>query len=286
MNRAQRAGPRPATVHLVGAGPGAADLLTLRAARVIAQAELILCDDLVDPEVLALRPPGCRVLRVGKRGGCPSADQRFIHRVMLREARSGTRVVRLKGGDPFVFGRGGEEADALRAGGVTVEVVPGLTAGIAGPAAVGVPVTDRRCAPGVALVTGHVRPGGAEPDWAALVASRLTLVIYMGVARCAELASRLQAAGMPPGTPAAVVSAAHTPRQRHARCTLGTLVATVEQQVLASPAVLVLGDVAALGLAACPEAADAPGHPALAGCPAVDQRARRRATQKVAPCGP
>ncbi len=240
---------RPATVQLVGAGPGSPDLLTLRAVRAIAQAQLILCDDLVDPEVLSHRSPGCRVLRVGKRGGCPSADQRFIHGVMVREARRGTRVVRLKGGDPFVFGRGGEECDALREAGIPVDVVPGLTAGLAGPAAIGVPVTDRRHAPGVALVTGHAREGGVEPDWAALVRSGLTLVIYMGVARCAELAARLAAAGMAADMPAAVVSAAHTARQRHARCTLGTLVATVQTQGLASPAVLVLGAVAQLGQA-------------------------------------
>jgi len=239
--------PAPPTVHLVGAGPGSPDLLTLRAVRAIAQAQLILCDDLVDPEVLAHRAPDCRVLMVGKRGGCPSADQRFIHGVMVREAKAGTRVVRLKGGDPFVFGRGGEECDALRAAGIAVEVVPGLTAGIAGPAAIGVPVTDRRHAPGVALITGHAREGGREPDWAALVASGLTLVIYMGVARCADLAARVMAAGMRANMPAAVVSAAHTPQQRHARCTLGTLAATVVVQGLASPAVIVLGEVAALG---------------------------------------
>ena len=252
---------RPPTVLLVGAGPGSPDLLTLRAVRAIAQAQLILCDDLVDPQVLDEHAaPGCRVLWVGKRGGCPSADRRFIHGVMVREALSGTRVVRLKGGDPFVFGRGGEECDALREAGIGVEVVPGLTAGIAGPAAIGVPVTDRRHAPGVALVTGHAREGGAEPDWAALVKSGLTLVIYMGVARCAELATRLAAAGMPAQMPPAVISAAHTPRQRSARCTLATLADTVAAEGLASPAVLVLGPVAALG-------AEAPDEPLAAALP-------------------
>lgn len=250
--------PLSATVYLVGAGPGSPDLLTLRAVRAIAQAQLILCDDLVDPEVLSHKAPGCRVLKVGKRGGCPSADQRFIHGVMVREALQGTRVVRLKGGDPFVFGRGGEECDALRDAGVAVEVVPGLTAGIAGPAAIGVPVTDRRHAPGVALVTGHAREGGVEPDWTALVASGLTLVIYMGVARCTELAAKLAAAGMAADTPAAVVSAAHTAQQRHARCTLGTLADTVRAEGLASPAVLVLGAVAHLGQALAQAPLDLP----------------------------
>ncbi len=266
----------PTTVHLVGAGPGSPDLLTLRAVRVIQQAQLILCDDLVDPEVLEHKAPGCRVLMVGKRGGCPSADQRFIHGVMVREALQGTRVVRLKGGDPFVFGRGGEECDALREAGVHVEVVHGLTAGIAGPAAIGVPVTDRRHAPGVALVTGHAREGGVEPDWAALVRSGLTLVIYMGVARCAELVVRLAAAGMAADMPAAVVSGAHTARQRHARCTLGSLVDTVQGQGLVSPAVLVLGAVAHLGQAldgaATLEAAGLPLAPPVPPAPGLLQR--------------
>jgi uroporphyrin-III C-methyltransferase len=235
--------PRPPTVQLVGAGPGSPDLLTLRAVRAIAQAQLILCDDLVDPEVLAHKAPGCRVLMVGKRGGCPSADQRFIHGVMVREALQGTRVVRLKGGDPFVFGRGGEECDALREAGIHVEVVPGLTAGIAGPAAIGIPVTDRRHAPGVALVTGHAQDGGRGPDWAALARSGLTLVIYMGVSRLGATVQALRDGGLAADTPAAMVCAAHTPRQRQVVATLGTLDDEVARHGLASPAVVVIGSV-------------------------------------------
>jgi uroporphyrin-III C-methyltransferase len=235
------------TVTLVGAGPGAADLLTVRAVRALRRATVVLTDDLVDPEALRWLRKGTRVVPVGKRGGCASTPQAFIHRLMVAEALKGERVVRLKGGDPFVFGRGGEEADTLRAAGIEVEVVSGLTAGIAGPAAIGIPVTDRRCTPGVALVTGHAKPGGAGPDWAALAKSGLTLVVYMATRQVAEVVAPLLHAGMAADTPAAVVSAAHTERQRHARCTLATLAATMAAGGLASPAVLVIGAVAALG---------------------------------------
>lgn len=182
-------------VALVGAGPGDPELLTLRALRRLQAADVVLSDDLVDARVLALIGPQTRLLRVGKRGGCISTDQRFIEELMIREARVGARVVRLKGGDPFVFGRGGEEADALRAAGLAVEIVSGLTAGIAGPAAAGIPVTDRRCTPGVALVTGHSGEGGRAPDWAALARSGLTLVVYMGVARCEQIVAALREGG-------------------------------------------------------------------------------------------
>ena len=236
-----------ARVWLVGAGPGDPELLTVRAARLIAQAEVLLVDDLVDRRVLALADPAARVLAVGKRGGCISTSQRFIHELMLREARAGHRVVRLKGGDPFVFGRGGEEMDALRAAGVSVEVVPGITAGIAAPASIGIPVTDRRCAPGVAFVTGHTQDGDAGADWAALAASRLTLVVYMGVSHAAQIAQALIDGGRAPDTPAAAISAAHTPRQRHLRATLATLPALLVAHGIQSPAILVIGEVAALG---------------------------------------
>ncbi|RZU02199.1 uroporphyrinogen-III C-methyltransferase [Rivibacter subsaxonicus] len=236
-----------ARVWLVGAGPGDPELLTVRAARLIAQAEVLLVDDLVDRRVLELASPEARVLAVGKRGGCVSTSQRFIHTLMIREARAGHRVVRLKGGDPFVFGRGGEEVDALRAEGIEVEVVPGITAGIAAPAAVGIPVTDRRCAPGVAFVTGHTQDGGAGADWSALAASRLTLVVYMGVAHAAAIAQALVEGGRAPDTPAAAISAAHTPQQRQVRATLATLASALAAHGVKSPAILVIGEVAALG---------------------------------------
>jgi uroporphyrin-III C-methyltransferase len=256
-------------VALVGAGPGDPELLTLRALKRIEAADVVLADDLIDPRVLALVQG--RLLRVGKRGGwdklapgqpllanprgvsqppwerpgggCISTDQAFIHALMVREASAGHRVVRLKGGDPFVFGRGGEEVDALHEAGLEVEVVSGLTSGIAGPAALGIPVTDRRHSPGVILVTGHPGEGRREPDWAALARSGLTLVIYMGVARCGEITEKLHAAGLPGDTPAAVISAAHTPEQRQAITTLAELPFCLQREGLKSPALLVVGDV-------------------------------------------
>ena len=253
MNRnlsPSEAAARP-TVTLIGAGPGDPELLTLKAVKALRRATVALVDDLVHPGVLRYLRRSTRVVPVGKRGGCRSTPQAFIHKLMVAEALKGERVVRLKGGDPFVFGRGGEECDALRAAGIEVQVISGLTAGIAGPAAIGIPVTDRRHAPGVALVTGHARHDregeGAGPDWAALARSGLTLVIYMGVTRAETLMAQLLEAGLPADKPAAVISAAHTEQQRHLRCTLGTLVDALARERLASPAVLVIGDVAALG---------------------------------------
>jgi uroporphyrin-III C-methyltransferase len=239
--------PQHHPVCLVGAGPGDPELLTLRALKRIEAADVVLADDLIDPRVLAMVRG--RLLRVGKRGGCISTDQQFIHALMVREALAGHRVVRLKGGDPFVFGRGGEEVDALREAGLEVEVVSGLTSGIAGPAAIGVPVTDRRHSPGVILVTGHPGEGRQEPNWTALAQSGLTLVIYMGVARCADLQQRLLAGGLSAQLPVAVVSRAHTLQQRHALTTLGDLPACLQREQLGSPALLVVGDVAALACA-------------------------------------
>ncbi len=242
-------GPLARKVHavsLVGAGPGDPELLTVRALKRLQQADVVLTDDLVDPRVLACLPASARVLRVGKRGGCVSTEQRFIHELMIREARAGARVVRLKGGDPFVFGRGGEEADALREAGMAVEVVNGVSAGLAAPASVAVPITDRRCTPGVAFVTGHNGEHGRAPDWAALAQSRLTLVIYMGLSRAAFIASALQAGGLSADTPAVAISAAHTPHQRDCFSTLGHLAADIALAQLPSPALLVIGEVVAL----------------------------------------
>ncbi len=231
------------TVTLIGAGPGDPELLTIKAVKALQRASVALVDDLVHPGVLEHLPPNARIIHVGKRGGCASTPQAFIHQLMIREANSGERVVRIKGGDPFVFGRGGEECDALRAAGLTVEVISGLTAGIAGPASIGIPVTDRRFASGVALVTGHAKDGGRGSDWAALARSGLTLVVYMGVARVEAIVSALIDGGLCSATPVAVVSAAHTPQQRHAVTTLVALADTVEHEQLASPALLVIGDV-------------------------------------------
>ena len=236
-------------VSLVGAGPGDPELMTRKAWARLMQAELVLVDELVDRRILAELPAHARVLQVGKRGGCASTEQGFIHGLMIRSARQGLRVVRLKGGDPFVFGRGGEEMDALQAAGIEVEVINGLSAGLAGPASVGISVTDRRCAPGVALVTGHNGEGGRAPDWAALARSGLTLVVYMGVSRCAEIVAALMEGGLAADTPVAVISAAHTERQREAFGVLALLPALVAAEGLGSPAVLVIGEVTAMAQA-------------------------------------
>ncbi|HEY6136117.1 MAG TPA: uroporphyrinogen-III C-methyltransferase [Rubrivivax sp.] len=255
MNSAPDRTPR---VTLVGAGPGDPELLTVKAIKALRSATLLLVDDLVGDGVLRYVRRSARVVWVGKRGGCVSTPQAYIHKLMIAEARRGERVVRLKGGDPFVFGRGGEECDALRAAGIEVDVVSGLTAGIAGPAAIGVPVTDRRYTHGVVLVTGHAGPDGDGPDWDALARCGLTLVIYMGVARLPLLVDALLRGGLHADTPTAIITAAHTPRQRHALCTLAGLQDTVEREGLASPAILVLGDV----VQAAPMLAQAP-MPAL-----------------------
>ncbi len=230
-------------VTLVGAGPGDPELLTIKAVRALRRATLVLIDDLVSDGVLRYVRRSARTIHVGKRGGCASTPQAFIERLMIAAAKRGERVVRLKGGDPFVFGRGGEECAALRDAGVEVEVINGLTAGIAAPAAIGIPVTDRRFAHGVALVTGHASSAGDGPDWHALVQSGLTLVIYMGVASLPAIVDALSVAGMAPQTPVAVVCCAHTKAQRQAVCTLATVADTLTREGLVSPAIVVVGDV-------------------------------------------
>jgi uroporphyrin-III C-methyltransferase len=233
-------------VKLVGAGPGAADLLTIRALRAIEWASVLLVDDLVSPEVVALASPQARVVKVGKRGGCRQTPQAFIERLMVRCARAGERVVRLKGGDPFIFGRGGEELQTLRAHGIEVEVINGITAGLAGPTSLGVPLTHREHAQGVVLLTGHQQPGGVPTDWAAVsqAAARMhwTLVIYMGVRELPAIEAGLRQ-GLGDDTPVAVVQHATLERQRHAVSVLSDLSALVGREGLGSPSVVVVGDV-------------------------------------------
>ena len=232
-------------VTLVGAGPGDPELLTIKAVRAIRRATVLLVDDLVGAGVLRHARRSARIVHVGKRGGCRSTPQAFIERLMLTEAQRGERVVRLKGGDPFVFGRGGEEAAHLRGAGIAVEVVNGITAGLAAATAIGAPLTHRDHAHGVIFVTGHARGADAALHWptlAAAAAQGLTLVIYMGVALLPELQAGLLAA-LPPATPAAVVQHASLPQQRQVVTTLAGLVAAVEREGLGSPAIIVVGDV-------------------------------------------
>jgi len=243
-------------VTLVGAGPGDPELLTLKALKALQAATVVLVDDLVSPEIVAHAPKTARVVHVGKRGGCKSTPQAFIEKLMLMAAREGEQVVRLKGGDPFIFGRGGEEVEHLRAAGVTVEVINGITSGLAAATSLGVPLTHRDHAQGVLFITGHAQSGADAPDWKTLAATahqaRLTLVIYMGVSSAARIEQDLLA-GLPAHTPVAIVQHASLPDQRQAVTTLGELAATIARESLASPSVIVVGDVvggvAALGAA-------------------------------------
>ena len=235
----------PGKVWLVGAGPGDPELLTLKAVRVLRTADAVLVDDLVDRRVLAHVRRGARVIEVGKRGGCKSTPQAFIEKLMVRYARCGAIVVRLKGGDPFIFGRGGEEAAALAAAGIPVEVISGITAGIAAPAALGIPVTHRDVARGVTFLTGHARDG-TKPDWSALRATGTTLVIYMGVKRVAALVSGMLDAGFPADTPACAIRNGTLETQAEVVTTLAALPAAAAAAQLDSPAILVVGEVVSL----------------------------------------
>ena len=231
-------------VYLIGAGPGAADLITLRAARILGLADVVLIDDLVDRAVLAHCAAAVRIVAVGKRAGCRSTPQDFIQRLMLRYARQGHSVARLKGGDPLVFGRGGEEIAFLERHGIRVEVVSGLTAGLTVPAAIGIPVTHRDCAHGVTFITGHTRSGG-EPDWGALARLTTTLVIYMGLSRIESIAKQLVAHGMRADMPAAVIEQGTLSAQRHVVTRLESLARAVREAQLEAPALIVIGDVVA-----------------------------------------
>lgn len=241
-------------VWLIGAGPGDVELLTLKAVRALGEADVVLIDDLVNRQVLRYAKAGARVIEVGKRGGCRSTPQAFIDRKMVQFAHAGSTVARVKGGDPYVFGRGGEEVAMLATHGIACEVVPGISAGIAAAAAVGVPVTRRDAAHGVALVTGHPRAGEAV-DWSALAKSGLTLVIYMGIARCERIVAALIAGGLDGNTPACVIENATRTNQRNISTCLGTLAQAVRDHGICSPAILVIGKVAAYARVSTQQAA-------------------------------
>lgn len=232
-----------AKVWLVGAGPGDPELLTLKAVRALGEADVVLIDDLVNSAVLQ-HCPGARVIAVGKRGGCRSTPQAFIHRLMLRYARQGHCVVRLKGGDPCIFGRGGEEAQWLREHGIEVELVNGITAGLASATSCDISLTLRGVARGVTLLTAHTQDD-SPLDWQALAQGGTTLVIYMGVAKLTEIGEQLRAAGMPDRTPVAMIENASLPEQRECRSMLGNMQQDALDFGLKSPAILVIGAVAA-----------------------------------------
>ncbi|WP_254453508.1 uroporphyrinogen-III C-methyltransferase [Siccirubricoccus sp. G192] len=232
-------------VHLVGAGPGDPDLLTVRARRLVETAEAVVFDRLVAEEILALVPPDALRLDVGKAPGQHRMTQPEINALLVDLARSGLSVVRLKGGDPFTFGRGGEEAEYLRRHGITVEVVPGVTSAAGCAAAIGVPLTHRGLAHGVRYVTGHCQDGGAlDLDWAGLADPDTTLIVYMGFAQIGGIAERLVAAGLPETTPVAAVQSGTTPRQRHMLATLGSIGETAA--LAGGPVLFIIGRVVAL----------------------------------------
>lgn len=237
---------RVGTVTLVGAGPGDPELLTIKAMKAIQTATVLMVDDLVNPEIVAMASPKARVVHVGKRGGCKSTPQSFIEKLMITAANEGETVVRLKGGDPFIFGRGGEEVESLQAAGIRVSVINGITSGLAAVTSLNLPLTHREYAHGVVFVTGHAKPGDTGTDWRALAATayqaKLTLVIYMGISGVARIQDELLD-GLPGDTPVAVIQNVSLPTQRHTTCLLANLQTTVLQESFASPSVIVVGDV-------------------------------------------
>ncbi len=238
---------RAGVVYLVGAGPGDPGLMTARSLELIATADVVFYDRLIPPGALDGARADAELVYVGKQPGVPSVPQEEIGARMVEAARAGRSVVRLKGGDPFVFGRGGEEGEALRAAGVEFEVVPGVTAGVAATAYAGIPVTHRDDASAVAFVTGHEDPEKTESalDWEALARFPGTLVFYMGVKRLAENAAALIAAGRDAEQPAAAIERGAWPGQRTVEATLGTIADAVEREGIGAPALIVVGPVAA-----------------------------------------
>lgn len=248
------------TVYLVGAGPGDPDLLTLRAMSLLARADVIVHDRLVDHRILASAAPWAELVDVGKTPGSPRNSQDEINALLVDRGQRSETVVRLKGGDPFVFGRGGEEAEVLRANGIAVEVVPGVSSSIAAPAAAGIPVTMRGVASGVTIVTAHQDPnangdatGESRLDWGALARAGTTLVILMGAARARLVAARLIAGGMRADMPVAVITSATCPDQQIVRTTLAAL----GDQPVRNPSTIVVGEVAALDVTAAASLATA-----------------------------
>ena len=255
--------PRQGRVTLVGAGPGDPDLLTLKALRALGRADVVLHDKLVDPRVLDLARRDARRVDVGKRCGRHPMSQAAINALLVREVRAGAHVVRLKGGDPFVFGRGGEELEALRAAGAEVEVVPGITAALAVAAGLGVPLTHRGTAQALHLITAH----GAEDelpahDWRALAESAGTLAVYMGARTLRRVAAALLDAGMAASTPAVAVESASQPGERRIPGTLGTIAGAVAAAKVDGPTLVLIGPVVALAGAAAAPASAAGRHAA------------------------
>ena len=267
-----RSGPLPGHVYLVGAGPGDPELLTLRGAQLVSKAECIVYDNLVSPDIVAMADSLAEKVYVGKKAADHTLPQSQINALLVDRARKGLKVVRLKGGDPFIFGRGGEEMEALMAAGIKVEVVPGVTAAAGIAAYAGIPLTHRDYAQSVVFATGFLKDGALDLDWPVLARTGQTLVIYMGVSRLGEICAQLLEHGLPPDTPAAVIERGTTPRQKVAVGNLSTLVERVQALAIRPPALTVVGGVVGLypRLAwfepSAVESGDALSHP---GCIAV-----------------
>ena len=233
-------------MYLVGAGPGDPELLTVKAVRLISTADVVVHDGLVDDAIMALINPSARLISVAKRRSRHSVPQDGINDILVREAKIGQVIVRLKGGDPFIFGRGGEEVEHLREVGIEVNIINGITSGLAAITSLGAPLTHREHAHGVVFVTGHAKPGDQGTDWRQLAATardaKLTLVIYMGVSG-AEMIQRELLTGLPANTPVAIIENASLPHQRQALTQLSDLTQTLQETGLKSPSVLVVGDV-------------------------------------------
>jgi len=238
----------PATVFLVGAGPGDPELLTLRAARLIGGADVIVHDGLVSREILALAPDDAELISVAKQRSRHSMPQEAINALLVDLAREGRKVIRLKGGDPFIFGRGGEEVEACRAAGVPVEIVPGISAAIGAAAQAQLPLTHRDAASAVTFVAGQCK-GLSEQDWSGLAGHGRTLVIYMGVATAADIADKLIADGVSPAMPVAVIENGTRADARILRTLLTDLGDMVARETVKSPALIVVGDVASHAIA-------------------------------------
>ncbi len=268
-----RPGPVPGTVYLVGAGPGDPELLTLRGARMVEGADVLVYDNLVSPAILDMASAGAERVYVGKKASDHTLPQNQINRLLIDLARAGKRVVRLKGGDPFVFGRGGEEMEELVEAGVPVEVVPGVTAAGGIAAYAGIPLTHRDHAQSVLFTTGFLKDGALELDWPTLARPGQTLVIYMGISRLREICAQLVFHGLPADMPAAVIERGTTARQRIEAATLGTLAEAVERSGIRPPALTIVGGVVGLYPRLAWFEADqetSPQTPVHAGCAAID----------------
>ena len=238
---------KPGEVWLVGAGPGDPRLLTVMAVHALQSADVVIHDALVDARILRLARAGATIHHAGKRGGKPSPDQRDINELIIAEAKQGRRVLRLKGGDPFVFGRGGEEARALVRAGILFRVVPGLTAGLAGPALAGIPATTRETNHAVILAAGHhAVDDAAEREWEALAATGQPIILYMAMPHLEAIAAAFQRGGLSPDTPTSIIASASLDNERVLETRLGTAAADAKANAIEPPTIIVVGNIAAL----------------------------------------